>query len=127
VTFPWEEYLRLAEALVQQRETFAHEEACCRASISRAYYALYGAARQYARERAHLRVAGRSDDHRRLIDYFQQGPSGDHQTLGHMLRRLRTARNRADYDETISDIVRMAETAVLRARDAFTVLHALPR
>ena len=115
MTFPWEEYLRLAEALVQQGGTFAHEEACCRASISRAYYALYGAARQYARESGHLQAAGRSDDHRCLIDHFQQGPSGDHQALGHILRRLRTARNRADYDERVSESVRMAEMAVLRA------------
>jgi hypothetical protein len=30
---------------VQTRTTFASEEACCRAAVSRAYYAVYGVAR----------------------------------------------------------------------------------
>ena len=39
MTFPWPEYLELADALLTNRGTFAQEEACCRSSISRAYYA----------------------------------------------------------------------------------------
>ena len=35
MSFAWEEYLTVAEALVQQRATLASEEACCRAAISR--------------------------------------------------------------------------------------------
>lgn len=45
MNFAWLDYLVLAEALLQARTTFAPEEACCRAAISRAYYAVYGAAR----------------------------------------------------------------------------------
>ena len=50
MSFAWLDYLALAEALLQGRTTLAPEEACCRAAISRAYYAVYGAARLYARE-----------------------------------------------------------------------------
>ena len=42
MSFAWLDYLVLAEALLQARTTFAPEEACCRAAISRAYYAVYG-------------------------------------------------------------------------------------
>jgi len=37
MSFAWEDYLVLAEALVQARTTLASEEACCRAAVSRAY------------------------------------------------------------------------------------------
>ncbi len=50
MSFAWVEYLTLAEVLVRQRDTLADAEACCRAAISRAYYAVYGAARTYARD-----------------------------------------------------------------------------
>jgi hypothetical protein len=49
MSFAWSDYLTLAEALLQGRATLAPEEACCRAAISRAYYAVYGAARTRAR------------------------------------------------------------------------------
>jgi hypothetical protein len=45
----WEE-LVLAEALLQARTSWAQEEACGRAASSRAYYAVYGAARNRARD-----------------------------------------------------------------------------
>jgi hypothetical protein len=56
MSFGWLDYLTLAEALVQARTTFAPEEACCRAAISRAYYAVYGAARTRAREQERLQL-----------------------------------------------------------------------
>lgn len=36
MNFAWLDYLVLAEALLPARTTFAPEEACCRAAISRA-------------------------------------------------------------------------------------------
>ena len=44
MSFAWLDSLVLTEALLQARTTLAPEEACCRAAISRAYYAVYGAA-----------------------------------------------------------------------------------
>ncbi|ETX05408.1 MAG: hypothetical protein ETSY2_23110 [Candidatus Entotheonella gemina] len=48
MTFPWVEYLEVADALLTNRGTFAQEEASCRASISRACYAVCCAARNHA-------------------------------------------------------------------------------
>jgi hypothetical protein len=56
MSFAWADYVVLAEALLQARTTFAPEEACCRAAISRAYYAVYGAARTRARDQEGLRL-----------------------------------------------------------------------
>ena len=50
MSFDWREYLVLAEALLQARTRLAQEEACCRAAVSRAYYAVYGVARNRARD-----------------------------------------------------------------------------
>jgi hypothetical protein len=44
MSIAWLDYLVLAEALLPARTTFALEEACCWTAISRAYYAVYGAA-----------------------------------------------------------------------------------
>jgi len=127
VTFPWVEYLGVAEALLQHRGTFAHEEACCRASISRAYYAVFCAARNYAGAVEGLQMMGTGGDHWHVQRHFQQGLSREHQTLGRLLALRRRARNRADYADTVSNVGTRAEDAVLHARQAFAVLHALQR
>ena len=59
MSFVWLDYLVLAEALLQARTTLAPEEACCRAAISRAYYAVYGAARMRARDQEGYDSPGR--------------------------------------------------------------------
>src|SRR6266851_4687630 len=56
MSFAWLDYLVLAEALLQASTTLAPEEACCRAAISRAYYAVDGAARLRARDQEGVRL-----------------------------------------------------------------------
>ena len=65
MSFAWLDYLTLAEALLQARTTFAPEEACCRAAISRAYYAVYGAAHMRAREQDGLQLPTTGDADRK--------------------------------------------------------------
>src|SRR2546426_12426449 len=98
MSFPWLEYLVLAEALLQARTTLASEEACCRAAVSRAYYAVYGAARTQARDQDGLQLPATGDAHALVSTHYRQGPSPLHRAIGDNLRRLRRARNRADYD-----------------------------
>jgi len=50
MSFLWKDYLTVAAALIQARNTFAPAEGRYRAAISRAYYAAYGAARNHARD-----------------------------------------------------------------------------
>ena len=123
--FAWSDSLTLAEVLLQGRATLAPEEACCRAAISRAYYAVYGAARTRAREQEGLQLPATGDAHQRVIAHYFQGPSPLHRAIAENLRRLRGARNRADYDDQLDRPVTLAQFAVQRARQVVAQLQAL--
>lgn len=125
MSFPWLENLVLAEALLQTRTTLAPEEACCRAAVSRAYYGVYGAARTRAHDQDGLQLSATGDAHQRVITHYRQGPSPLHRAIGDNLRRLRHARNRADYDDQLDRPVALAEFAVRRARQVVAQLQAL--
>ena len=125
MSFAWLDYLTLAEALLQARTTFAPEEACCRAAISRAYYAVYGAAATRAREQDGLQLPTTGEAHQRVSTHYFQGPSPLHRAIGDNLRQLRSVRNRADYDDQLDRPVARAEFAVRRARQVVTQLQAL--
>jgi hypothetical protein len=121
MSFDWREYLGLADALVQTRTTLASEEACCRAAVSRAYYAVYGVARTQARDQEDLHVPATGDAHQQLGVHYRTGPTPRHRAIGEHLRQLRRARNRADYADQLARPVAMAQWAVRQARQ----LHAL--
>lgn len=125
MSFAWSDYLVLAEALLQGRGTLAPEEACCRAAISRAYYAVYGVARTRARDQDGLQLPATGDAHQRVIAHYFQGASPLHRAIGENLRRLRGARNRADYDDQLERPVTLAQSAVQRARTLLVQLQAL--
>ena len=125
MSFAWLDYLVLAEALLQARTTLAPEEACCRAAVSRAYYAVYGVARNRARDQDGLQLPATGDAHQRVITHYRQGPSALHRAVGNTLRRLRRVRNRADYDDQLEQPVAVAQFAVRRARQVVAQLQAL--
>jgi hypothetical protein len=125
MSFAWREYLTVAEALFQQRGTLADTEACCRAAISRAYYAAYCAARNYARDGEGLRLAQTGMDHRQVLLHYRQAPDVPHQTLGALLFRLRRDRTLADYADTLPDAVPRARAACRSARRIFTLLQTM--
>ena len=125
MSFAWLDSLVLAEALLQARTTVAPEEACCRAAVSRAYYAVYGVARNRARDQDGLQLPATGDAHQRVITHYRQGPSPLHRAIGDTLRRLRRVRNRADYDDQLEQPVALAQFAVRRARQVVAQLQAL--
>lgn len=125
MTFAWVEYLELADALFTNRGMFADEEACCRASMSRAYYAVFCAARNYATTNEGLQLRRTGDDHQRVHRHFEHGPSRDHRNLGRLLSLLRRSRNRADYDDEMLQVEWNAQLTLDRARQAITIVDAL--
>jgi hypothetical protein len=125
MSFAWLDYLALAEALLQVRTTLAPEEACCRAAISRAYYAVYGAARMRARDQDGLQLPATGAAHQQVMTHYLQGASPLHRAIGANLGRLRRARNRADYDEQLDRPLALAQFAVRRARQVVAQLQAL--
>ena len=125
MSFVWLDYLVLAEALLQAHTTLAPEEACCRAAISRAYYAVYGVARRRARDQEGLRLPPAAEAHQRVITHYRHGTSPLHWAIGDSLRQLRSARNRADYDDQLVRPLALAQFAVRRARQVVGQLAAL--
>ena len=114
MSFPWLDYLVLAEALLQARTTLAPEEACCRAAISRAYYAVFCMSRNYLREQEGRQVPSR-DVHRYVRDAFKKSPDRLHKQIGYDLDRLRSDRNKADYDDSVANLDKMANADVALA------------
>ncbi len=122
--FAWQEYLVLAEALLHARTTFAPEEACCRAAISRAYYAVYGLARAYAHQEG-LQLPATGEAHHLVIAHYRAGASPLHRAISDSLRQLRGIRNLADYADEIHQPVALAQRAVRRAHQVVAQLQAL--
>ena len=126
MSFAWAAYLTLAEALFRERVTFADKEACCRAAISRAYYAAFGAARNHARDSEGLTLSHTASDHQSVPRHYRQGSNLHRRAINAHLRRLRDERNRADYnDPNIQQVDDVARNALNRARQVFTLLDQL--
>ena len=71
-----------------------------------------------------LPLRGGGEDHGAVIRHYAGG-TRVHRAIAVALRRLRDARNQADYDDTISqNLHAMAEASIL---DAHEVLEALRR
>jgi hypothetical protein len=133
MSFVWETYLIVAEILLGIRtpsfptaaERAMVEEAHCRIAISRAYYAAYCAARNYSRDVESLPLRGGGEDHGAVIRHYARR-TRRHRVIAVALRRLRDARNQADYDDTISQNLRaMAEEAILDAHEVLETLRRL--
>ena len=125
MSFAWRDSLGLAEALMQARTTLAPEEACCRAAVSRASYAVYGVARTQARDHAGLQLPATGAAHQQVSLHYRTGPSLRHREIGERLRQLRRARNRADYADQLARPVATAQWAVRQARQVLVQLQAL--
>ena len=103
MTFDWNEYLEVAKNLKastdgQPKNNF--NEAQQRSAISRAYYAVYHLAVDYAK--AHLGYVesrrGQNQFHSDIRAVYQrQFGNPDHQEVRKMLMRLHTARVNSDY------------------------------
>jgi uncharacterized protein (UPF0332 family) len=77
------------------------QEAAERSAVSRAYYAAFGCARNYAQNALGFTPQAGSEDHRRLREHFrQQGLL----RLASDLNRLRAWRNACDYERQVAQL-----------------------
>ncbi len=127
MSFPWVDYLKVAEALIRARNTFAPPEACYRAAISRAYYAAYCAARNHARDHEGYTPVPSGRDHGLVAEHYLAGVSRTHRKIGQILQRLLLDRHCADYDDDVNQSLRpLAQLAVQEAHQVFALLQQLP-
>jgi len=99
--FDWREYLELARELAGLRGSGYSQEAADRSAVSRAYYAAFCWARNYAEAKLGFSPQKGPDDHKRLREHLQnQGHSG----LASDLNKLRGWRNACDYDDQVPQL-----------------------
>lgn len=124
MSFNWAEYLHLAEELTGIANSIAGEEARLRSTISRAYYAAFIRARNYLRHQD-LDLPRNGDVHRYVRDYFDRSSNELHRMIANDLARLRISRNRADYDDIMTQLPVLARMSLKLAARVLANLDEL--
>jgi len=118
--FDWKEYLGLSRFLATEPGIAFSEEAAFRSAVSRAYYAAFCHARNYARDRQGLTPKYDVNDHRLVRDHFRARPGGT--GIASSLSRLRQWRNDCDYCDTVSSLPDMVKAAIGQAQHVLSKL-----
>jgi len=118
MTFTWPQYIELADALLTD------SEASRRTAVSRAYYAVFHAARR-RRNRDLGFESTRTIGHQDLWDHFKR--TSVTKQLGFRGERLLKRRQKADYDISPAWDLMNARTAVDDARRLLNDIDALER
>jgi hypothetical protein len=125
MSFDWLEYLALAEELTGNAPSAPiTTEARQRASVSRAYYAVFVSARNFARDK-HSAKFDADKAHAKLPDWFMARPDDESKQIGSDLHRLRLDRNKADYSDVIQGLPETAKRSLTLARQIKTALVTL--
>jgi uncharacterized protein (UPF0332 family) len=127
MTFDWHQYLILAEYLYDNRDTLPDREACLRTSISKAYYAAFCSARNYARDLDRLVLDESAQDHGSVKKHYIRAPDPKNRQVGNSLDRLRDFRNQADYSDTIDKLEELAKAAISQSKQVHTLLNQIYR
>lgn len=103
------------------------DEAKLRCAISRAYYGAFRKARNHLRDKdGHTPfVLERRNTHQTVIDLFYKSGDIDRQLIGQFLRDLRSARNKADYDDTVPNLPGLTMTVLLQSEQVIDLLKTL--
>lgn len=126
MSFDWSHYLELAKELYTGSSGSPIEEAKLRSTISRAYYAVFCAARNYLllhRPSVHIPPTG--DAHKIVKDTFESDPDLVRRSIGITLNRLKARRGLADYQDTITNLSSLAQLSLKFADDAITKIKKL--
>lgn len=109
MAFDWREFLALAKTLAGQTGLNYSAEAADRSAVSRAYYAAFCFARNYAEANLGFQRTGRAEDHKLLREYLKrQGKT----QLASDLNKLRGWRNTCDYDDEVPNLNQIVQNAI---------------
>lgn len=122
--FDWGEFISLAQNLLKINRPVS-EEAACRAAISRSYYGAFCLARNFAEDNDHVTFDSSSKVHIIIQEHYANETDTAKQKIGEDLRRLRLARNIADYDNICHNIKNKASGSIRRAERVKKVLQNL--
>ena len=127
MSFDWEDFSTIADALCTNSDLRALGEARYRTAISRAYYAAFHQAISFAENDTAAFTRGRTgQDHKNVQDYFQASSDRNRRRIATNLARLHDNRKMADYDDTIIGSVQsLAQSSVAVARNIINTLPGL--
>ncbi len=114
--FPYNEYLQLAKQWATE-----NDEAHMRCAVSRAYYACFHFAKEFAEKKGEI-FKGTGFDHDIVIAFLGNNPDGDISVLSSTQIRLKKDRIKSDYYKSIQNIKSITEKAILNAENIFSVL-----
>ena len=99
--FDWKEFLAVAKFLQGQAGDNFSEEAASRCAVSRAYYAAYCHARNYAREKQGFIPSKTAEDHINVRRHYQHQGDGRMRKIASVLDALYQWRTTCDYEDEI--------------------------
>jgi hypothetical protein len=113
MSFDWREYLQLSR-FFQDGSTRYIPEAAYRCGISRAYYAAFCYARNFARDKEGLTgLEGNARDHPRVRNWFQNSRP----LVFSYLDQLRQWRNDCDYEDELRGLSGLIPSAIEYAQE----------
>ncbi len=114
--FDWRLYFNLANELATEGT-----EAAYRAAISRAYYAVFGAARRLLEQRGY-HLTHSASIHHQVWYLYRMSHHREMQRLYPLAAYLRDLRNQADYDPIMENLPLAWENVYHKASSFFTIL-----
>ncbi len=132
MTFEWEAYYRLAKGLyeivdVDQDSTsdiHIDNQALCRASISRAYYAVFNEAKLFLQSK-NVWLPHTGAAHDKIISHLRDSLDDDWNEVGDLLSRLKIKRTKSDYNEVFPKLYEETKLAVGLAKQALDNLNEI--
>ncbi|PKL60389.1 MAG: DNA-binding protein [Methanomicrobiales archaeon HGW-Methanomicrobiales-4] len=118
MTFNWNEYLLLAQYL-NTNNAFNYPEALQRSAVSRAYYAAFCSAKEYAEIKFKIKFSSDSDVHQDVRKTFKKNQRDD---ISDSLNDLRILRNKCDYQNDVQNLHAIAKRAIQLADDIISDL-----
>ncbi len=110
--FDWRDFLSLAKELSNYAETSSLQEAAVRTAVSRAYYAAFCWAMDYASKSLGFQRSGTAEDHATLRQLLQQS---NQTKIASKLNNLRRWRNLCDYDANTPNLGSLVQNALAYA------------
>ena len=109
MAFQWKEFLELARDLTGRSGLGYSTEATGRSAVSRAYYAAFCWARNYAELHLGFQRTGGPEDHKFLRDHLKVQSKVQ---IASRLNKLRNWRNQCDYDDHVPNLNRLVKNAI---------------
>jgi uncharacterized protein (UPF0332 family) len=121
--FEWSEFLEVARFLNEQSDPRFSNEAAMRCVVSRAYYAAFGTARQYACKVGHL-APDQRQVHTDLKNKLKNDGNKNAREAGKLLEQLKDWREDCDYEKQLtSNPQLLARSAIKQASQVITLLR----